>query len=86
MSLWIDVAIQTPAHSQVGGLLSYRSTMAMQPGQLVRVPFGQREVLGVVWSVRESAPADMPASAIREVSCVLDGLPPLDSAWRQAQV
>ena len=81
--LWIDVAVQTPAHSQVGGLLSYRSTLVVQPGQLVRVPFGPREVLGVVWAIRETAPADMPTSAIRDVSGVLEGLAPLDSTWRQ---
>ena len=83
MSLWIDVAIQTPAHSLVGGLLSYRSPLAVQPGQLVRVPLGQREVLGVVWALRDAAPHDMPASAMRDVLSVLEGLAPLDLAWRQ---
>ena len=83
MSLWIDVAIQTPAHSLVGGLLSYRSPLAVQPGQLVRVPLGQREVLGVVWALRDAAPHDMPASAMRDVLSVLEGLAPLDQAWRQ---
>jgi primosomal protein N' (replication factor Y) len=80
---WIDVAVQTPAHSQVGGLLSYRCTFLVRPGQLVRVPFGPREVLGVVWAVQDSAPADMPASAMRDALGVLEGLPPLDAAWRQ---
>jgi primosomal protein N' (replication factor Y) len=83
LSLWIDVAIQTPAHSQVGGLLSYRSPLAVQPGQLVRVPLGQREVLGVVWALRDAAPPDMPASAVRDVLSVLEGLAPLSEAWRQ---
>ena len=80
---WIDVAVQTPAHSQVGGLLSYRSPFDVQPGQLVRVPLGQREVLGVVWDVQQVAPPDMPASAMRDVLSVLQGLAPLDAAWRQ---
>jgi len=80
---WIDVAVQTPAHSQVGGLLSYRSPFELVPGQLVRVPFGQREVLGVVWAVHDSAPADMPESALRDVTGVVEGLAPLDAAWRQ---
>jgi primosomal protein N' (replication factor Y) len=80
---WIDIAVQTPAHSQVGGLLSYRSTFLVQPGQLVRVPFGKRDVLGVVWAVLDSAPTDMPASAVRDVLGVLDGLAPLDPNWRQ---
>jgi primosomal protein N' (replication factor Y) len=80
---WIDIAVQTPAHSQVGGLLSYRSPFLVQPGQLVRVPLGQREVLGVVWALRDAAPTDMPASAVRDVLSVLEGLAPLDEAWRQ---
>ncbi len=80
---WIDVAVQTPAHSQVGGLLSYRSPFELLPGQLVRVPFGKREVLGVVWAVHAAAPTDMPESAVRDVTGVLEGLAPLDTAWRQ---
>ncbi len=83
MSIWLDIAVQTPAHSQVGGLLSYRSPQALQAGQLVRVPLGQREVLGVVWAVRDAAPPDIPASAVRDVLGVLEGLPALDEAWRQ---
>ena len=80
---WIDVAVQTPAHSQVGGLLSYRSPEPMLPGQLVRVPLGRREVLGVVWAIRDAAPTDMPASAVRDVQGALEGLAPLDAHWRQ---
>ena len=83
MSIWLEIAVQTPAHSPVGGLLSYRSPGPVQPGQLVRVPLGQREVLGVVWAVRDSAPPDLPAAAVRDVLGVLEGLPPLDPAWRQ---
>jgi primosomal protein N' (replication factor Y) (superfamily II helicase) len=80
---WIDVAVQTPAHSQVGGVLSYRSPFEVQPGQLVHVPLGKRDVLGMVWTVRDAAPADMPESAVRDVLGVLEGLAPLDTAWRQ---
>ena len=79
---WIEIAVQTPAHSQVGGLLSYRSQQALQPGQLVRVPLGQRDLLGVVWSVSSSAP-DLPPSSVRDVSGVLQDLAPLGDAWRQ---
>jgi primosomal protein N' (replication factor Y) len=83
LSIWIDIAVQAPAHSQVGGLLTYRSPVPVHPGQLVRVPFGQREVLGVVWAIRDSVPDGMPASQVRDVLGVLEGLPPLDAAWRQ---
>ena len=60
---WIDVAVQTPAHTQVGGLLTYRSPFLVHPGVLVRVPFGPREVLGVVWAIRDQAPDAMPDGA-----------------------
>jgi primosomal protein N' (replication factor Y) len=83
LSIWIDIAVQAPAHSQVGGLLTYRSPVQVHPGQLVRVPFGQREVLGVVWAIRDGAPDGMPASQVREVLGVLEGLSPLDASWRQ---
>ncbi|MBP8149214.1 MAG: primosomal protein N' [Limnohabitans sp.] len=80
--LWIEIAVQTPAHSQVGGLLSYRSLQPLEPGQLVRVPLGQRDVLGVVWSVSTTAP-NLPPSSVRDVTSVLQGLAPLGDAWRQ---
>jgi primosomal protein N' (replication factor Y) len=48
----------------------------------VRVPLGQRDVLGVVWSVSTAAP-DLPPSSVRDVTSVLQGLAPLDEAWRQ---
>ena len=83
MSLWLDIAVQTPAHSQVGGLLTYRSPFVVQAGQLVRVPLGKREVLGVVWAISDQAPAEISADSLREVTGVLDGLNPLDGAWRQ---
>ncbi len=79
---WINVALQTPAHSGVGDLLTYRSTQALRPGQLVRVPLGTREVLGVVWQAEVPEP-DLPSEAIREVGAVLEGLAPLDARWRQ---
>ena len=79
---WIHVAVQTPAHSGVGKLLTYRSAQALEPGRLVRVPLGKREVLGVVWQVASSAP-DLATEAIRDVSLALEGLPPLDAHWRQ---
>ena len=79
---WIEVAVQTPAHSGVGDLLSYRSPVPLEPGQLVRVPLGRREVLGVVWRAGADAP-DLPPQAIKDVAGVLQGLPPLDARWRQ---
>ncbi len=79
---WIEVAVQTPAHSGVGDLLTYRSAQALQVGQLVRVPLGRREVLGAVWNVNVPAPTLAP-QAIKDVVGTLEGLAPLDAHWRQ---
>lgn len=84
MNRLCHVAVQTPAHSAVGGLLSYAHAEALPPGTLVRVPLGQREVLGVVWdddTPGRSEPPDL--AALRPVSAVLDGVPPLARAWRE---
>ncbi|MFM7027027.1 MAG: primosomal protein N' [Limnohabitans sp.] len=82
---WIEVAVQTPAHSGVGDLLTYRSPRALSAGQMVRVPLGRREVLGVVWKVDVSAP-ELAVTAIKDVAGVLEGLPPLGAQWRQLMV
>jgi primosomal protein N' (replication factor Y) len=79
----LPVLVQTPAHSQVGGTLSYLSEPALAPGTLVRVPLGRRETLGIVWdaAAQELAPVD--ASRLRPIAAALDALPPLTPAWRQ---
>ncbi|KAF1048419.1 replication restart helicase PriA [Xylophilus sp.] len=83
MSVLLPVAVPTPAHSALAGLLTYRSARPLPPGTLVRVPFGRREVLGVVWD-GDQAPADTAdgSIAMRDVAGVLDGLAPLGAAWR----
>jgi primosomal protein N' (replication factor Y) len=79
-----QVAVQTPAHSAVGGLLSYTHTEALPPGTLVRVPLGQRELLGVVWDDDVPGLSEPPEpAALRPISAVLDGVPPLARPWRE---
>ncbi|MEN9888871.1 MAG: Primosomal protein [Pseudomonadota bacterium] len=79
---WLEVAVQTPAHSGIGTLLSYRSHEALAAGQLVRVPLGRREVMGVVWGPGQ-APAALAPEAVKPVLGALTGLPPLNAEWRQ---
>ena len=74
------VAVHTPAHSALGELLSYTSAQQLAPGTLVRVPLGQREVLGVVWSGTAEVPE---GTTLRAVAGVLDGIAPLDAHWRR---
>jgi primosomal protein N' (replication factor Y) len=83
MPFWPGVVIATPAHSGVGGILSYRSESPLTPGALVRVPLGSREVLGVVWECPASPPDGLSEAQTKAVAGVLDGLPPLNERWRQ---
>ncbi|MGO4393718.1 primosomal protein N' [Variovorax sp. M-6] len=82
MNWCIDVAVQTPAHSALGDVLSYTSPVALAPGALVRVPLGRREVLGVAWAVR-GLETDAPSPLeLKPVAGALDALPALGEAWR----
>ncbi|MCX7256076.1 MAG: primosomal protein N' [Polaromonas sp.] len=82
MSHWLEVVVAAPAHSAIAGPLTYRSESALSPGTLVRVPFGRREVLGVVWKTLPDA-GDIKPASIRDVAGVLDGLAPLSASWRK---
>ena len=74
----LSVAVQTPAHSAIAGPLTYSHSAALPPGSLVRVPLGTRETLGVVW---DGTPPESDFE-VRPLSAALDGLPPLNAAWR----
>ncbi len=83
MQKWLDVAVSAPAHSQVGGLLTYVTELPASVGQLVRVPFGNREVLGVVWGVHTAAPQTLSTHTLRQVIAVLEAVAPLSAQWQQ---
>ncbi len=84
MSHWLCVLVQTPAHANLGSVLSYRSESLLTPGTLVRVPLGKRETLGVVWDAASGqATGELDPGKIREVAGVLEGLPPLSGNWQQ---
>lgn len=78
----VDVAVQTPAHSALGDVLSYASVVPMPPGALVRVPLGRREVLGVAWAVHPDEDGTAAPIELKPIGAVLDGFPPLGDAWR----
>ncbi|SFN24392.1 primosomal protein N' [Variovorax sp. OV329] len=84
MTWRLEIALQTPAHSALGDLLSYASPEPLAAGTLVRVPLGRREVLGVVWSAEAAAPApEAERVALREIAAALEALPPVSAAWRE---
>ena len=79
----VHVAVQTPAHSAVGDLLSYTCEQPLEPGTLVRVPLGRRELLGVVWDAPAQPPAVPEGVELRAICAVLEGIAPLPAAWRR---
>ena len=80
----ITVLVQAPAHSRIPSALSYACNSSPEPGTLVRVPLGRREVLGVVWTAAPDSGSDdsKAPEQLRHVSAVLDSLPALDANWR----
>ena len=79
----LSVLVQTPAHSQVAGPLTYLSEQILQPGTLVRVPFGKRETLGVVWTAAPDTGAALDPGKLRPIAGVLDAIAPLSTQWQQ---
>src|SRR5665647_49215 len=82
MSHEVAVVVPTPAHSSLGGPLTYRSEFPLAPGTLVRVPLGRREVLGVVWGAIDAADHGRRTEDIKPVAGVLAGIEPLGARWR----
>jgi primosomal protein N' (replication factor Y) (superfamily II helicase) len=74
------VAVETPRHSAVGGLLDYVSEQPLALGTLVRVPLGKRETAGIVW--QRPADAAAPPVELRPVTAVMSALPTLSASWR----
>ena len=79
----LPVLVQTPAHSQVAGPLTYLSERVLQPGTLVRVPLGKRETLGVVWTASPGGDFALDAAKLRPIAGVLDAIAPLSTHWQQ---
>ena len=78
-SVRLKVLVDLPRHSPLDPLLDYLAPEPWPAGTLVRVPLGQREVLGVVW---DGAPEPAPGVALRPITAVLDALAPLPADWR----
>ena len=75
---FVRVALDHPLST----LYDYRypaSAPAPQPGMLVRVPFGRRDVVGLVCEV--SPHSEVPADKLRDVSVVCASCPPLSAQW-----
>src|SRR5690349_25018483 len=74
----LRVAVELPYHSALDAPLTYACERTLSAGTLLRVPLGQRQVLGIVWPGEVEADA---GAALRPVGSVLDAVPPLPGAW-----
>ena len=74
----LRIAVDAPQHTGLIAPLDYISERMLSPGTLVRVPFGRREVPGLVWT---GAPGDTAAADLKPVSHALPSLPPLNATW-----
>ena len=83
MTHLVSILVQTPAHSPVAGPLTYLSERALAPGTLVRVPFGKRETLGVVWAHAPAPDTPIDPAKLRAVAGVLEGIAPLSALWQR---
>lgn len=75
----VQVALDTPADDR----FDYRNADLegghVRPGELVAVPFGRREMVGV--AIAGTDRSEVPADRLRPVSQRLGWLPPLDAHW-----
>ncbi len=74
-TVYLAVALDVPLPS----LFDYSHDRPVAPGVRVRVIFGRRAMVGMVWAVRE-APG-VAADRVRPIEAVLDDLPPMPADW-----
>jgi len=77
-SVFVRVALDHP----LSALYDYRypaDAASPVPGMLVRVPFGRRDVVGLVCEV--TAHSDVPAGRLKTVDAVCSACPPLSPDW-----
>ncbi len=74
-TVYLAVALDVP----LPGLFDYSHDRPVAPGVRVRVTFGRRAMVGMVWAVR-AAPG-VAADRVRPIDAVLDDLPPMPDDW-----
>ena len=73
--VYLAVALDVP----LPGLFDYSHDRPVAPGVRVRVMFGRRAMVGMVWAVRAEPGVD--ADRVRPIEAVLDDLPPMPADW-----
>ena len=77
----IDVFVRVAVDQPMPVLFDYRYALPHEPapGMLVLVPFGRREVVGLICEIASTS--DVPASKLRSVSRICVDCPPLSTQW-----
>jgi primosomal protein N' (replication factor Y) len=77
----IDVFVRVAVDQPMPVLFDYRYALPHEPapGMLVLVPFGRREVVGLICEIASTS--DVPASKLRSVSRICVDCPPLSMQW-----
>ncbi|WP_156884517.1 primosomal protein N' [Pandoraea thiooxydans] len=80
--LFARVALDTPLTTLFDYRVQYtgHGEPPIVPGQLVQVPFGRRQVVGVVWEMTQRS--EVPSQKIRSLEIAWRELPPLPADWR----
>ena len=84
MTYILQVLIHTPAHSNLHGPLSYTSELPLPMGSIVKVPLGNREVLGVVHEKAQDlkTPGRKDSEIkYKDIISHVAGLDPLQADW-----
>jgi len=75
----VTVLVDAPRHAGLSPALSYASERPLATGSLVRVPFGRREVAGLVWTA--TVGEALTAAELKPITQVCDDVPPLATDW-----
>jgi primosomal protein N' (replication factor Y) len=77
--LIVRVALDHPLPT----LFDYRCDPALgpTPGMLVCVPFGKRQVVGLIWDVTQVS--SVPEDRLRDIALICDAIGPLTPEWRE---
>ncbi|BBU28777.1 primosomal protein N' [Burkholderia sp. THE68] len=77
----IDLFVRVAVDQPMPVLFDYRYTLEQTPaiGMLVRVPFGRREIVGLICEITPTS--DVPADKLRAVTGICERCAPLSEAW-----
>lgn len=74
-----DIVVRVALDVPLPGFFDYCTAQGVEVGQRVLVPFGRRQLIGMV--VALPAESDLPRSQLKTVVMVLDDLPPMPADW-----